>query len=90
MAEAIQDTSGLPGTQYIPSNGCEGDIFIDSWCARCTRDRAMREGISELDCNDDELCPIIRRSYIGQAVEWRRDDEGKTFCVSFVDASSRR
>lgn len=29
---------------YLPSNGTEGVMFFDTWCRRCQRDKAMREG----------------------------------------------
>ena len=69
----------LPGVQYEPSNGTEGECFILGWCCKCARD---------LDCNgtvhaegreasDDDWCPILAASFRGEAVEWREIPMGQ-------------
>lgn len=36
---------------YRPSNGSEGADFFDTWCRRCARDKAMREGADFDECD---------------------------------------
>lgn len=75
----------LPGTQYIPSNGTEGEAFFERFCRHCAKDRAMREGDDYDECDDDELCEIIAASFRGEAVEWREMDDGEVKCIAFVE-----
>lgn len=79
----MSDVGALPGEQYTPSNGTEGTLFFAAWCEQCARDRSMREGESVDECDDDELCPIIARAYLGKAVEWRRLPNADTICTAF-------
>ena len=76
----------LEGDQYIPSNGIEGECFMEDWCRRCARDRAMREAADFDDCDDNELCEIIGAAFRGEAVEWRELPDGATKCIAFVPA----
>jgi len=78
------DETHLPGEQWTPSNGTEGAEFMDRWCRRCSRDKAMREGADFDDCDDNELCSTIADSAIGKAVEWRELPIGETICTEFV------
>lgn len=39
---------------YRPSNGTEGEFFIEHWCARCTKDAAF-----QADPDSADGCPII-------------------------------
>lgn len=79
------DETHLPGEQWTPSNGTEGDEFIEHWCRRCSRDKAMREGADFDECDDNELCETIAAAYRGQAIEWRELPSGQTICTSFVE-----
>jgi hypothetical protein len=36
---------------YRPSNGTEGEAFMEAWCARCARDAAYQAG-------EGDSCPI--------------------------------
>lgn len=62
---------------YRPSNGTEGALFMDEWCAKCRRDRAFREDENELGC------PIISAAMLYQEDdpkypnEWICDTEGE-------------
>ena len=76
----------LPGEQWIPSNGTEGHSFLESACGSCQRDRAMREGVELDECDDNEKCEIIAASFRGEAVEWRRYEDGTVNCVSWIAA----
>lgn len=69
---------------YTPSNGSEAMFFIDQWCSRCARDKAMREGADFDECDDNELCEIIAASFRGEAVEWRELENGDVTCVAYV------
>ena len=86
MREYIPTLGPLPGTQWIPSNGTEGDSFLSLMCSNCARDKAMREGEPIEECDDNECCPIIGASFRSEAVEWRRMPDGEVTCLSFIPA----
>ena len=75
----------MAGQQYRPSNGTEGAVFIDSWCGHCARDKAMREGAPLEECDDREVCPIIARSFAGEATEWVYGTDGQPRCTEYVE-----
>jgi hypothetical protein len=60
---------------YRPSNGFEGDIFIEQFCVHCEHDREHRE-----NSDASSGCQILCRSFafnIGDAdypKEWVRDE----------------
>jgi hypothetical protein len=76
----------LPGEQWTPSNSTDGYSFLEANCTQCARDKAMREGCDLDECDDNEKCEIIAASFRGEAVEWRRLDDGKVTCIAFVQA----
>ena len=78
----------LPGKRYMPSNGTEGEAFLESWCGGCARDRSMRDGVDLDECDDDEKCEIIAASFRDEAVEWRELDGGECVCLAFVAAGT--
>lgn len=86
MIDYIPTPGPLPGEQWIPSNGTEGYSFLEQACGNCARDKAMREGVEFENCDDNEVCPIIAASFMGEAVEWRRLENGEVMCTSFVHA----
>jgi hypothetical protein len=61
---------------YRPSNGTEGEIFMERWCATCQRDADFQDG------NDGAGCEIAARALafdIGQPdypAEWCETSEG--------------
>ena len=71
--------------QYQPENGTEGVMFFDTWCRRCQRDKAMREGADFDECDDNELCEIIAAGFRGPVEEWIEDEYGPR-CTAFVEA----
>jgi len=73
----------LPGVQWIPSNPDSGIFFIIQNCASCGRDRPACEGVSYDECEDHELCPIIGASFIGEAIQWRRLENGELICTEY-------
>ena len=75
----IQSLAGKP---YRPSNGIEGRDFMSSYCDRCARDAAYRDGTGD-------SCPIAARS-IGCLVddpeyptEWTHTSVGEPTCTAF-------
>jgi len=54
MTIAKATPAGAPLKPYRPSNGTEGEIFDDEWCANCERDRLFRE-----DPDRHDGCPIV-------------------------------
>ena len=73
-------------TQWIPSNGTEGHMFIESWCGNCVRDALCNGTKSDKDDFDDgELCPILAASFRGEAKEWIEHDDGRCECTAFVE-----
>lgn len=85
-------TKARAGQKYRPSNGTEGGIFITSWCCKCQRDKAMREGKDTDECDDSELCYIIDKTFAYDVedheypVEWQYDKDGQPICTAFVPA----
>ncbi|MFZ5566707.1 MAG: hypothetical protein ACOY95_06865 [Pseudomonadota bacterium] len=77
------------GKRYEPSNGTEGEIFMDEWCRTCQRDRAMREGLDIDDCDDNELCTIVAASFRGEAEEWVYGMDGQPMCKAYVPAGDQ-
>lgn len=73
------------GKPYRPSNGTEGDMFQEGWCAHCKRDKAFRA-----DPDREEGCNILARSMAysvgeqGYPVEWIWQ-RGRPVCTAFDD-----
>lgn len=80
------------GQKYQPSNGTEGFIFMEAWCAECQRDKAMREGADFDECDDDERCDIIGDTMAYDVddpeypSEWQFGTDGQPRCTAFVEA----
>lgn len=78
------------GRKYRPSNGTEGDIFMNAWCCRCQRDKAMREGADFDECDDNEVCQIIADTHYydvddpAYPKEWVIAQDGQPVCTAFV------
>ena len=71
--------------QYTPTYGTDLFMFIETWCRRCQRDKAMREGAPFYDRDDNEFCEIIAASFRGPVKEWIEDESGPR-CTAFVEA----
>lgn len=82
--------AGQAGERYVPSNTDEHHLFIDSWCRKCTRDRAMREGLPIERCHADESCELIEASLQyaptedGFPTEWIINSDGQPACRHFL------
>lgn len=76
----------VEGEPYMPSNGTEGEIFIESWCGECAHDKEMNgtcyaEG---RDAGDGDWCEILGASYRGEAKEWQYGPDGQPRCTAFT------
>ena len=66
--------------KYRPSNGWEGEMFMDDFCYQCKKD----------DPDNDLLCPIIALTMSfniddkGYPIEWCYID-GKPTCTAFEE-----
>lgn len=75
--------------KYQPSNGTEGEGFYASFCERCERDRAFREGAPE------DGCEIIVRTLVLDVddpeypSEWTYDADDMPTCTAFVAEGTR-
>jgi hypothetical protein len=73
------------GKPYRPSNGTEGECFMEGWCNRCKADRAHQDSAGE-----EPGCDIIARSMAfdvgepGYPVQWVWKD-GEPTCTAFDD-----
>ena len=72
------------GEQWHPSNGSDGETFINANCVHCTRDAAMNGSKDEADCSDADYCHILSRSFREPVEEWRELPDGRLTCTAFV------
>jgi hypothetical protein len=71
------DSHNKPGDPYRPSNGTEGEWFMNDFCHRCRRDRNQ-------DC---EIIPItmgLDTDEDDYPHQWTYDLEGRPTCTAFV------
>lgn len=72
------------GKPYRPSNGTEGEIFQEDFCAKCPRDAKFRE-----DPEKHEGCEILARTMAYNVTdpeypkEWIYDEKGEPTCTAF-------
>lgn len=83
LAERLKERAGQ---KFRPSNGFEGDIFYDNWCAGCTREAAYRA-----DPDHALGCLILGATFaydIGDEkypAEWQYGVDGQPKCTAFTD-----
>lgn len=88
LAEMLAKSSS--GKKYRPSNGTEGEIFFEGWCRQCQNDKAMREGCDLDECDDNERCDIIAKTFAYDTedaeypIEWQYGKDGQPCCTAFV------
>lgn len=64
------------GKKWRPSNGTEGEIFMDSWCSECARDK-------------NQNCPILAATLCHEVTDaeypsdWQYGDDGQPKCTAF-------
>lgn len=72
---------------YRPSNGTEGEAFIESHCERCIKDAAVNRGGDDPDW--DHGCQILARTLATDIAdanypkEWIETDDGP-MCTAYV------
>lgn len=76
------------GKQYQPSNGTEGEMFFESWCTKCKRDKHMN-GTSSGDAlgnpDPDDFCRHLNESFHGDGTpEWVFGADGWPMCKQFL------
>lgn len=62
---------------YRPSNGTEGDLFMEAFCASCTRDGAERP------CGILLMAFALDLDHPDYPQEWQRDERGAR-CTAFT------
>ena len=68
-----------PGSPYTPSNGTDGEIFMERFCFHCKHDEFFRD-------EGGESCEIILRSLCEEPTpEWIIDEDGLPTCTKFLD-----
>lgn len=78
------------GKLYQPSNGTEGELFIEQWCGTCARDKPSSEGKPFDECDDDELCSILNDTLFYSVIdseypsEWIYDENDKPCCTAWI------
>lgn len=72
-------TAKNAGQKYCPSNGSEGDLFINAWCHCCAkRPECEIVGLTLAFSREDEEYPQ----------EWQYAPDGQPCCTAFVDADN--
>jgi hypothetical protein len=76
-AKAAELHQSLAGEKYRPSNGMEGEIFMEAWCYRCAK------------WNTESGCPIVNATMLYREddpeypAEWRIGEDGQPECTAF-------
>ena len=79
--DAAEFFAPLAGKKFRPSNGTEGEIFIDSWCGECARDK-------------NQGCPIVAATFAFDVdepeypQEWQYGEDGQPKCTAFEPANT--
>jgi hypothetical protein len=75
---------------YQPSNGTEGDIFMDAFCFRCERDRVYQETEdTDYACEILTLTMALRYKDPDYPEEWVSDDDGHNpRCTAFCPVNA--
>lgn len=75
------------GRKYRPSNGTEGEYFMEAHCYQCLHERWIHR---QKDDRDEDKCDILTRSMAfgiddpEYPVEWTHDESGHATCTKFV------
>jgi len=64
------------GDSFYPSNGTDGDSFMEKFCYNCTKDTGGRGGKT--------YCSIVTGALIGKKPKQWIYQDGKPTCTSFV------
>jgi hypothetical protein len=88
-ADLLKDQAGQ---KYRPSNGSEGEMFMNTWCGQCERDHGMLKGLPLEECDDNQVCGIIALTHFlavddpRYPAEWQYGADGQPCCTAFVPA----
>lgn len=75
--------------RYRPSNSCEGNIFFDNWCSKCSKDKLFNGSMTLEEATPKDLCRIIGDSMAyhideeGYPDEWQYGEDGWPTCTAF-------
>lgn len=70
---------------YMPSNGTEGEMFQEGWCANCARDMEFRRQFYETGNPQVDGCEILAASLRGeQPKEWFYRN-GEPICTAYTE-----
>ncbi len=75
--------------KYKPSNGTEGLLFFEQWCAKCSKEAAMNGTKQYDECDSSETCKIIADTFFYRVdedeypSEWIVKD-GCPMCTAFM------
>lgn len=78
---------GKPGEPYQPSNGTEGEYFMEEFCYQCIHERWIHR---QKEDRDEDKCTIINlsmsydRNDPEYPKEWTYDAAGKPTCTKWV------
>ena len=76
------DRPELEGKLYRPSNGTEGEMFMEQFCYKCVHDKAYQDGTGD-------SCEIICNTMVysiddpNYPKEWVFDSKGQPKCTKF-------
>ena len=76
-------TMSAIGEPWHPANGGEHLWFFSTHCVNCRHDANLSRGKPLDDCKEDELCDILRRSYLEPVEEWRELENSEVICTNF-------
>ena len=77
------------GEKWRPSNGTEGDLFIESHCGVCAFGEFIRQGMNFDDAEENERCEIVGKTFLCAVddeeypVEWQYGKDGHPTCIAF-------
>lgn len=73
--------------KYQPSNGTEGEAFIDHWCGRCARDN-FNPGTGQGGCPILAYSLALDLSDPEYPAQWQYGDDGQPKCTAFEDKAA--
>ena len=76
------DWTKYAGKPYRPSNGAEGDMFMDRFCYQCVHDEEYQQTM-ENGCETLADTIVFNADDEGYPKEWVRDDKGYPICTKF-------
>lgn len=76
--------NGHIGKLYSPSNGIEGEMFMEEYCYQCDKDSEYQlTGESGCEILSRALCFNIKNERYPK--EWIYNDNGQPTCTAFIE-----